>query len=183
VSRSERQPRQRGVGTGVVAEPASREHARAAFSCSCSHSRFRSSHSGFRSRSRFRSRSHSRSHSQSRSRSRSSHSRFRSRARSCSRSRSLALALASLSLSLVLRAAAVSASCLFGMSLRCTPDKSAWVGRVGGGMGGFISAVQGLFTGKHRTSPHAERVKRCLRAGPPRGDKQVRLPVWSPGGK
>jgi len=34
VSRSERQPRQRGVGTGVVAEPASREHARAAFSCS-----------------------------------------------------------------------------------------------------------------------------------------------------
>ena len=60
-----------GVGMGVVAEPASREHARAAFSCSCSHSRFRSSHSGFRSRSRFHFRSPSRSHSQSRSRSRS----------------------------------------------------------------------------------------------------------------
>ena len=30
-----------------------------------------------------------------------------------------------------------------------------------------------LFTGKHRTPPHAERVEeRCLRAGPPRGDKQ-----------
>ena len=40
-----------------------------------------------------------------------------------------------------------------------------------------------LLTGKHRTPPHAERVERCLRAGPPRGDKQVRLPTWSPGGK
>ena len=88
-----------GVGMGVVAEPASREHARAAFSCSCSHSRFRSSHSGFRPR--FRSRSHSRSHSQSRSRSRS-HSRSRACARSRSRSLALALALALLSLVLLL---------------------------------------------------------------------------------
>ena len=31
-----------------------------------------------------------------------------------------------------------------------------------------------LFTDTHRTPPHAERVERCLRAGPPRGDKQVR---------
>ena len=52
------------VGVGPLAgpqqpgsEPASREHARAAFSCFCSHSRFRSSRSGFRSRSRSRSRS------------------------------------------------------------------------------------------------------------------------------
>ena len=29
-----------------------------------------------------------------------------------------------------------------------------------------------LLTGKHRTPPHAERVERCLRAGPPRGDNQ-----------
>ena len=34
-----------------------------------------------------------------------------------------------------------------------------------------------LLTGKHRTPPHAERVERCLRAGPPRGDKQVRPPI------
>ena len=46
-----------------------------------------------------------------------------------------------------------------------------------------LGPTAALFTGKHRTPPHAERVERCLRAGPPRGDKQVRLPTWSPGGK
>ena len=46
---------------------------------------------------------------------------------------------------------------------------------------GFGGAVAGcslsLFTGKHRTPPHTERLKRCLRAGPPRGDKQERPPI------
>jgi hypothetical protein len=32
------------------------------------------------------------------------------------------------------------------LSLRYTPDKSAWVGLVGGVMGGFISAVQGALS-------------------------------------
>ena len=34
-----------------------------------------------------------------------------------------------------------------------------------------------LSTGTHRTPPHAERVERSLRAGPPWGDKQVRPPI------
>ena len=39
-----------------------------------------------------------------------------------------------------------------------------------------------LFTGKRRAPPHAERVEKCLRAGPSRGDKQVRPPKRSLGG-
>ena len=32
-----------------------------------------------------------------------------------------------------------------------------------------------LYTGTHRTPPHAERVEKCIRAGPPRGDNQYAL--------
>ena len=131
MSHSERQPRQRGVGTGVVAEPASREHACAAFSPSLALAltlAFALLTLVFALALAF--------------------------ALALTLALTLSPALAPaltpalvLALALALAgAAAVSAGCLFGMSLYYTPDKSAWVGRVGGGMGGFISAVQGALS-------------------------------------